>query len=126
MLRHDRTREPQGQQTIHHPPLTFPTGLSIEGAIVYPGDITVVGTIEGDITCATLTVTERGAVNGSVRAETVLVLGEVNGEIYANALTLKAASSVVGDIFHKQLALEDGCFFEGRSRRHAAPLLLGA
>ncbi|MBL8884551.1 MAG: polymer-forming cytoskeletal protein [Hyphomicrobium sp.] len=126
MSRQDRTHDPHDQHNTHHPPLTFPRGLSIEGVISYPGSLTVGGTIEGDVSCAALVITERGIVNGSVRAETVMVLGEVNGEIYANTLTLKAASCVVGDIFHKQLALEDGCFFEGRSRRHSAPLLLGA
>jgi cytoskeletal protein CcmA (bactofilin family) len=52
------------------------------------------------------------------------VLGEVSGEIFANNLTLKSASSVAADIFHKHLSLEDGCYFEGKSRRHADPLQL--
>jgi hypothetical protein len=37
---------------------------------------------------------------------------------------LKTACSVEADIFHKHLLLEDGCFFEGKSRRHANPLQL--
>ncbi len=80
------------------------------------------GTIEGDVVCASLIVTERGVINGSVRSDTVTVMGEVNGEIYANTLTLKAASSVTGAIYHNDLVLENGCYFEGKSRRMILPL----
>lgn len=97
--------------------LTIPRQATIEGLLGYPGHLVVAGTIEGDVVCASLVVTERGVINGSVRAETVTVLGEVNGEIAANDLTLKTACTVTGDIFHKHLVLEDGCYFEGRSRR---------
>ncbi len=61
---------------------------------------------------------------GAVVADAVTVLGEVTGEIFANHLTLKKASSVAANIFHKHLSLEDGCYFEGKSRRHADPLQL--
>ncbi len=104
--------------------LTLPRAVIIEGAIDYPGPIVLSGTIEGDITCTSLTVTERGIVNGAVRSNTVTVLGEINGEIFANTLFLKAACSVTGDIFHNQLILEDGCYFEGKSRRMILPLQL--
>ena len=108
----------------HTPILTLPRNVTIEGAIDYPGPIVLAGTIEGDVTCASLTVTERGVVNGAVRSNTVTVLGEINGEIFANTLFLKAACSVTGDIFHNQLILEDGCYFEGKSRRMILPLQL--
>jgi cytoskeletal protein CcmA (bactofilin family) len=103
---------------------SIPRTATIEGAIDYAGAMIISGTIEGDVTCVSLIVTERGVINGSVRSQTVTVLGEVNGEIVANSLTLKTASSVTGDIFHKHLVLEDGCYFEGRSRRMKEPLEL--
>ncbi len=110
--------------SAHSQTLTLPRTMTIEGAIDYPGPIILSGTIEGDVTCSSLTVTERGIVNGAVRSNTVTVLGEVNGEIFANILFLKAACSVTGDIFHNQLVLEDGCYFEGKSRRMILPLQL--
>lgn len=106
--------------------LSIPRQATIEGAIEFPGPVVISGTIEGDVTCLSLVVTERGVVNGSVRCDSVTVLGEVNGEIFANTLTLKMASSVSGDIFHKHLVLEDGCYFEGRSRRMREPLELAS
>lgn len=104
--------------------LSIPRQASIEGAIDYPGPMVIAGTIEGDVTCLSLIVTERGVINGSVKSQTVTVLGEINGEIVANTLTLKTACSVTGDIFHKHLVLEDGAYFEGRSRRLTKPLEL--
>lgn len=105
-------------------PLTLPRQVIVEGAFEYPGPLLLSGTIDGDVVCTELTIAERGIVNGSVRADAVIVMGEVNGEIYANTLTLKTASSVTGDIFHNQLVLEDGCYFEGKSRRMIIPLEL--
>ena len=112
------------QAPPHSLTLTLPRAVTIEGALDYPGPVVLAGTIEGDVTCTSLTVTERGVVNGAVRSNTVTVLGEVNGEIFANILFLKAACSVTGDIFHNQLVLEDGCYFEGKSRRMILPLQL--
>lgn len=106
--------------------LSLPRKTVIEGGIEYPGPMVITGTVVGDVTCTSLVITERGIVHGSIRADDATILGEVNGEIYATTLTLKTASSVTGDIYHKQLTLEDGCYFEGRSRRHNTPLLLAS
>ena len=120
------------------PGITFVGGLASQGACVsaicqlgalgpgVPVTMVITGTVVGDVTCTSLVITERGIVHGSIRADDATILGEVNGEIYATILTLKTASSVTGDIYHKQLTLEDGCYFEGRSRRHNTPLLLAS
>jgi cytoskeletal protein CcmA (bactofilin family) len=105
-------------------PLSIPRKACIEGALEFPGPVIVEGTVLGEVRCTSLIVTERGIVDGCIRADAVTVLGEVSGEIFANHLTLKSACSVAADIFHKHLSLEDGCFFEGKSRRHADPLQL--
>lgn len=112
--------------SAHSQTLTLPRAVTIEGALDYPGPVVLSGTIEGDVTCSSLTITERGVVNGAVRSNSVTVLGEINGEIFANTLFLKAACSVTGDIFHNQLVLEDGCYFEGKSRRMILPLQLAS
>jgi cytoskeletal protein CcmA (bactofilin family) len=104
--------------------LTIPRKAYIEGTIEFPGPLIIEGTVLGGVRCASLVISERGIVDGSVIADSVTVLGEVSGEIFANNLTLKRASSVAADIFHKHLSLEDGCYFEGKSRRHADPLQL--
>jgi cytoskeletal protein CcmA (bactofilin family) len=104
--------------------LTIPRKATIEGALDFPGPLIIDGTVLGDVRCASVVISERGVVDGAVVADSVTVLGEVSGEIFANHLTLKKASSVAANIFHKHLSLEDGCYFEGKSRRHANPLQL--
>jgi cytoskeletal protein CcmA (bactofilin family) len=104
--------------------LTIPRKATIEGGLDFPGPVVIEGTIIGDVRCMSLTITEYGIVDGTIKADAVVVMGEVSGEIFADHLTLKTACSVEADIFHKHLLLEDGCFFEGKSRRHANPLQL--
>ena len=106
--------------------LTIPRKATVEGGITFPGPVVVDGTVIGDLRCNSVIVSERGIVDGAILADSVIIMGEVTGEIFAVTLTLKAACSVNGDIFHRHLALEDGCYFEGRSRRHEAPLTLAS
>jgi len=99
-------------------------GVTIVGALLVDGQVRVDGAIDGEVRCNTLQITERGTVEGLIVAESVDVLGEANGSIYANKLVLRTACTVEGEIYHHNLVLEDGCFFEGRSRRHTDPLQL--
>lgn len=99
--------------------LSIPRKATIDGSIDFPGRVVVDGAVNGDVRCHSLTISERGQVDGTIIAKSVVVLGDVNGSIYAEDLVLRTACSVVGDIFHETLLLEDGCFFEGKSRRLA-------
>jgi cytoskeletal protein CcmA (bactofilin family) len=101
--------------------LVISRGASIVGSLTLQGDIFIEGTVEGEVRCTTLQITERGAVDGLIVAERVIVLGEVNGDIYANELILGAGCAVEGQINHNKLVLEKGCYFEGKSRRHEDP-----
>lgn len=96
----------------------------IRGGVDFPGPILLEGAVLGDVNCLSLVVAEEGVVEGSVKAEVVTVMGEVTGEIFAIELTLKSTCTVNAEIIHKKLLLEDGSFFEGKSRRHANPLQL--
>jgi cytoskeletal protein CcmA (bactofilin family) len=101
--------------------LVISRGASIVGALTLEGDIFIEGTVEGEVRCTTLQITERGMVDGLIVADRVIVLGEVNGDIYANELILGAGCAVEGTINHNKLLLEKGCYFEGKSRRHENP-----
>jgi len=106
------------------PSLAISARVTIVGAVHFDGPIELDGVIQGEVRCKALTVTERGAVDGMIVAETVNVAGDVVGSIYAERLVLRSACDVEGDIYHRELSLEDGCYFEGRSRRHSSPLKL--
>ena len=54
-------------------------------------------------------------------AEDIVIRGNVAGSIRGNTVTLQSNSRVEGDVFHKSLAIEQGAFFEGKSRRSDDP-----
>jgi cytoskeletal protein CcmA (bactofilin family) len=106
------------------PPLSIPRKAVLEGTIRYEGPVVLEGTVLGEVHCTNVLITERGAVDGTICAHTATIMGEASGAIYAEQVTLKTACSVTADIFHKNLSLENGCFFEGKSRRVVNPLTL--
>jgi len=95
---------------------------SIIGNVNSKGEIQVDGEIQGDIHCGSLLLGDKSQVMGSVIAEDIVVRGRVVGSIRGLRVTLQAQSHVEGDIFHQSLAIEQGAYFEGKSRRSDDPL----
>jgi cytoskeletal protein CcmA (bactofilin family) len=96
--------------------------LTITGNVTSKGEIQVDGEIQGDINCGSLLLGDKSQVAGGVVAEDVVVRGRVVGSIRGLRVTLQAQSHVEGDIFHQSLAIEQGAYFEGKSRRSDNPL----
>jgi cytoskeletal protein CcmA (bactofilin family) len=96
--------------------------LTIKGNVTSKGEIQVDGEIEGDIRCGSLLLGDKSQVRGGVAAEDVIVRGHLVGSIRGLRITLQPQSHVEGDIFHQSLAIEQGAYFEGKSRRSDNPL----
>jgi cytoskeletal protein CcmA (bactofilin family) len=96
--------------------------LTIKGNITSKGEIQVDGEIEGDIRCGSLLLGDKSKVTGGVAAEDIVVRGHIVGSVRGLRITLQAQSHVEGDIFHQSLAIEQGAYFEGKSRRSDDPL----
>ena len=96
--------------------------LTIEGNVSSKGEIQVDGQIKGDVNCGSLLLGDKAMVDGSVVAEDVVIRGKVMGSIRGLRVTLQAQSHVEGDIHHQSLAIEQGAYFEGKSRRSDDPL----
>ena len=90
--------------------------LTIKGNVCSKGEIQIDGTIEGDIRCGSLLLGDKSKVTGGVAAEDVIVRGHIVGSVRGLRITLQAQSHVEGDIFHQSLAIEQGAYFEGKSR----------
>lgn len=103
-------------------PSVIGSDLTVIGNLQSKGEVTVEGQIQGDIHCAVLTVGPNAQVTGGIVAEEVIVQGRVLGSIRGNKVTLQSSSHVEGDVFHKALAIEQGAFFEGKSRRAEDPM----
>ena len=91
-------------------------GSTIHGKLLGPVRTHVAGTFEGEIKIESLLWIEQpGIVQGTVRAQGVIVEGELHGNIEAaDKVELRASGRVLGDITCRKLALAEGCFFQGR------------
>jgi cytoskeletal protein CcmA (bactofilin family) len=96
--------------------------LTIRGNVTSKGEVQVDGEIEGDIRCGSLLLGDKSRVTGGVTAEDVVVRGHLIGSITGLRITLQGQCHVEGDIFHQTLAIEQGAYFEGKSRRSDNPL----
>ena len=96
--------------------------LTITGNVSSKGEIQVDGQIQGDVHCGSLLLGDKSQITGGVVAEDVVVRGHVIGSIRGLRVTLQSQSHVEGDIYHQSLAIEQGAYFEGKSRRSDNPL----
>lgn len=96
--------------------------LVITGNLVSRGEVQIDGEVQGDINGTHIVVGERAKITGSIIAEEVVVRGHVMGSVRGKRVLLQNASHVEGDIFHQTLAIEQGAFFEGKSRRTDDPI----
>jgi cytoskeletal protein CcmA (bactofilin family) len=96
--------------------------LTIVGNLQSNGEVQIDGTVQGDLTASRLVIGQHAKITGSLIAEDIVVQGTVMGSIRGNRVTLQSSSKVEGDILHQSLAIEQGAFFEGKSRRTEAPM----
>ena len=96
--------------------------LSITGNMVSKGEIQIDGEIQGDIKSTHVIVGEKALITGSIAAEEIVIRGKVMGSVRGKRVLLQTSSHVEGDIYHQALAIEQGAFFEGKSRRSSDPL----
>lgn len=96
--------------------------LTIVGNLVSRGEVQVDGEVQGDIHGTNVIIGERAKITGGIIGEEVVVRGHVMGSIRGKRVMLQASSHVEGDIFHQALSIEQGAFFEGKSRRTEDPM----
>jgi cytoskeletal protein CcmA (bactofilin family) len=98
-------------------PSVISADMKIVGAVQSDGDLQVEGTIEGDVTSRSVSVSGSALVRGSITADSVRVAGTVKGGLTAKSVTLASTAKVEGDIVHQSLSIETGAGFEGQCRR---------
>lgn len=91
-------------------------GTIIEGNIIAEGDLTVEGTVRGDVTTKTsLLVGPSCVIEGNILAQHAEVAGRVKGTVQAlGLLVIKSSSMIDGDVLTKNLNVESGSTFNGR------------
>jgi len=96
--------------------------LTIIGNLVSKGEVHIDGEIQGDLHASNVLVGETARITGGVVANEVIIRGNVMGSVRGNRVVLQSSSRVEGDVFHQQLAIEQGAYFEGKSRRVEDPM----
>ena len=99
--------------------------IDIAGSVYIDAQVRLEGTVDGEIRCTGLEIDKRARVRGRIVAERVVIYGTVvEGSIYADVLILKAGCSVEAEIYHEHLQLDQGSYFDGKSRRVSDPTAL--
>jgi cytoskeletal protein CcmA (bactofilin family) len=88
----------------------------IKGELTGSEDLTIEGTVEGTIQLRdhVLTIGSNGRIRAQVFAKSVVVLGEVTGNITAGErIEIRDNGSVDGDIVSPKVAIAEGAHFRG-------------
>jgi cytoskeletal protein CcmA (bactofilin family) len=91
--------------------------LVFKGELSADEDLVIEGTIEGTIAHhkKNLTIGAKGRVTADIHASSVLVEGQLDGDIHSDGLvSLAKGATVNGDIHCARLVLQDGARFNGK------------
>jgi cytoskeletal protein CcmA (bactofilin family) len=93
-------------------------GSEIEGKYSFSGTVMINGKFHGEIESSdTLIIGEKGVVNANIRCGTLIVSGELIGNVVAvERVELKAGARVFGDVEAPVVVVEEGVLFEGHCR----------
>jgi cytoskeletal protein CcmA (bactofilin family) len=95
--------------------------LIVTGNLETTGDLQIEGDVQGDIYAARIVISEQARVVGELVADEIVIGGIVQGSIRGNSVTFQTASRIEGEVHHRKLAIEQGAYFEGKSRRSENP-----
>jgi cytoskeletal protein CcmA (bactofilin family) len=93
-------------------------GCEFEGKLSFLGAVRISGTFRGEIfTPDTLVIGEGARVQATIQAGTVIISGEVSGQIRAQyRVEIQRPAIFRGDIHTPSLRVEEGVIFEGSSK----------
>jgi cytoskeletal protein CcmA (bactofilin family) len=95
--------------------------LVVTGTLETTGDLRIEGDVQGDVYAARIVVGDQARVVGDMVADEIDIAGLVQGNIRGNSVTFRTGSQVEGEILHRKLMVEQGAYFEGKSRRSDNP-----
>ncbi|HVN36901.1 MAG TPA: polymer-forming cytoskeletal protein [Myxococcota bacterium] len=98
-------------------PLThLGAGSAISGRIRCSESLRIDGQVKGEIFCEQLlTVGESASVQAAIEGDSVVIAGEVQGDITARSkITLERTARVTGDLCTPGIVIQEGAILEGR------------
>jgi cytoskeletal protein CcmA (bactofilin family) len=99
-------------------------GTKITGDILSDGDIRIDGELAGNIeTKGRVVIGASGRIIGDIRCKSCEIAGNQQGKVYiSEQLSLKASSTITGDIVTGKLSIEPGAFFAGTCSMSEEPI----
>ncbi len=90
-------------------------GTEFDGKLVFDGTVRVDGKFKGEVfTKGVLVVGEGAVVHAEVEADTIIVSGEVHGNLKASKrIEIRSPGRLYGNIKTATLLVEEGVIFEG-------------
>lgn len=90
--------------------------IQFKGELTGNEDLTIDGTVEGKIDLKEhhLTIGKSGRIKADLHAKTIVIQGEVTGQITADEkVEIQATGRLQGDIISPRLSIADGAHFKG-------------
>ena len=93
---------------------------TVVGSIQFTGSLDIEGVVQGNIVArpdkdALVRVLGKGKVEGEIRAPSVVINGEVEGDVYAGKqLELASKARVQGNVYYSQVEMAVGAEVNGR------------
>lgn len=111
-----KTNQVEGPGTI------VGANVKLSGTLKDTNDITVHGTVEGEvISDNNVSIEQTAKIKGPIKAKVVVISGEVNGEIMASdKLEIMETGKVKGSISTNDLIIKSGAVFNGKSMMKSA------
>jgi len=112
--------KPSGWQDVR---VSLGPDAEVTGKLSFVVPTRIEGKLKGEIRASDLLVVgPQAVVQATVRAETLVVLGEVHGEVHgASRVEICSGGRVYGNVETRCLVVHDGATFEGQSRMGNAP-----
>jgi len=90
-------------------------GTTFEGKLIFEGTVRIDGNFSGEIfTKGLLVIGNEAIVHAQVKAEQIIVQGEMHGNIHATkTVEIRGTGKVCGDIHTPSLVVEEGVIFQG-------------
>lgn len=112
---------PQAQVPRNQPPLgrdraVIGPSVEVKGSLSGDEDLLIEGRVEGKIELVqhTVTIGTSGSIKADVKGRNIIVMGEVQGDLFgAEQIVLRQSSTVRGNLVAPRVSLEDGANFKG-------------
>lgn len=96
-------------------------GSTFVGDLTFAGGLRIDGTVQGSVRCVggdgcgMLVISEKGVVEGEVRAAHLVVAGRITGPVHTSELVeLQPTAKVSGDVRYRALEIHHGAVVEGK------------